>query len=91
MFKRERERSGSMENALDNSAIQTTRLTDFFDYKRKGRKGKCPQCKTENVGLSKHDLCFSCEQKAEFVFREKLSPTQRQQFFRRPISQGALV
>lgn len=86
-----KERPATNGHALVNSVNPyTKRLTDIFDYKRKGRKGKCPQCRAENVWLSKYGLCFCCEQKAEFVYREKLSPVERLRLFKSSIGEVAI-
>ena len=89
MFK-SNEAAGTASNQ-NNFAGGKSKNFDFLNFRRKPDSMQCKNCGSDYMRYEKDGFCQDCQQKAEFVFREKLSPTQRQQFFRRPISQGALV
>ena len=73
-----KERPGTNGNALKFSAnTQTKRKTDLFHFRLNGRKSQCKKCLADNVPIAADQLCFDCEQRGEFFWREILTPEQR--------------
>jgi len=64
---------------------------DFLNFRRNSDSMQCVKCRSDYMKFQKDGFCQDCQQKAEFIFREKLSPTQRQRFFRKPILEGARI
>lgn len=73
-----KERPATNGNALKFSAhTQTKRNTELFYFRLNGRKSQCKKCLAENVPIAADQLCFDCEQRGEFFWREILTPEQR--------------
>lgn len=64
---------------------------DFLNFRRNTDSTQCRNCRSDYMKFQRDGLCQDCQQKAEFIFREKLSPVERQRFFRKPTPQGAAL
>lgn len=87
-----KERPGTNGNALRFSAnTQTKRSTDLFYFRLNGRKSQCKKCREDNVPIAADQLCFDCEQRGEFFWREVLTPEQRAQHLKKSVFSEVLV